>query len=133
MCIRDSYNHETIALAFAITEEAVEDNLYDKLAGRYTKALARSMNNAKQIKGANVLNNGFSSSYTGGDGKELLATDHPTVTGGDFKNELTTAAAANLRIIGKSTDPENSDATAANCNWYVRFNAHLHYDNVAGI
>ena len=89
------YNHETIALAFAITEEAVEDNLYDKLAGRYTKALARSMNNAKQIKGANVLNNGFSSSYTGGDGKELLATDHPTITGGDFKNELTTAADLN--------------------------------------
>ena len=89
------YNHETIALAFAITEEAVEDNLYDKLAGRYVKALARSMNNAKQIKGANVLNNGFSSSYTGGDGKELLATDHPTVTGGDFKNELTTAADLN--------------------------------------
>ena len=89
------YNHETIALAFAITEEAVEDNLYDKLAGRYTKALARSMNNAKQIKGANVLNNGFSSSYTGGDGKELLDTDHPTVTGGDFKNELTTAADLN--------------------------------------
>jgi len=89
------YNHETIALAFAITEEAVEDNLYDKLAGRYTKALARSMNNAKQIKGANVLNNGFSSSYTGGDGKELLATDHPTVSGGDFKNELTTAADLN--------------------------------------
>jgi len=89
------YNHDTIALAFAITEEAVEDNLYDKLAGRYTKALARSMNNAKQIKGANVLNNGFSSSYTGGDGKELLATDHPTVSGGDFKNELTTAADLN--------------------------------------
>ena len=89
------YNHETIALAFAITEEAVEDNLYDKLAGRYTKALARSMNNAKQIKGANVLNRGFNSSYTGGDGKELLATDHPTVTGGDFKNELTTAADLN--------------------------------------
>ena len=89
------YNHETIALAFAITEEAVEDNLYDKLAGRYVKALARSMNNAKQIKGANVLNRGFNSSYTGGDGKELLATDHPTVTGGDFKNELTTAADLN--------------------------------------
>ena len=89
------YNHETIALAFAITEEAVEDNLYDKLAGRYTKALARSMNNAKQIKGANVLNRGFNSSYTGGDGIELLATDHPTVTGGDFKNELTTAADLN--------------------------------------
>jgi hypothetical protein len=89
------YTHDTIALAFAITEEAIEDNLYDKLAGRYTKALARSMANTKQIKGANVLNNGFSSSYTGGDGKELLATDHPTVTGGDFKNELTTAADLN--------------------------------------
>ena len=89
------YTHNTIALAFAITEEAIEDNLYDKLAGRYTKALARSMANTKQIKGANVLNNGFSSSYTGGDGKELLATDHPTVTGGDFKNELTTAADLN--------------------------------------
>ncbi len=89
------YTHNTIALAFAITEEAIEDNLYDKLAGRYTKALARSMANTKQIKGANVLNNGFSSSFTGGDGKELLATDHPTVTGGDFKNELTTAADLN--------------------------------------
>ena len=89
------YNHDTIALAFAITEEAVEDNLYDKLAGRYVKALARSMNNAKQIKAANVLNNGFSSSYTGGDGKELLATDHPTVSGGDMRNELSTAADLN--------------------------------------
>ena len=88
-------NHDTIALAFAITEEAVEDNLYDKLAGRYVKALARSMNNAKQIKAANVLNNGFSSSYTGGDGKELLATDHPTVSGGDMRNELSTAADLN--------------------------------------
>ena len=89
------YNHDTIALAFSITEEAVEDNLYDKLAGRYVKALARSMNNAKQIKAANVLNNGFSSSYTGGDGKELLATDHPTVSGGDMRNELSTAADLN--------------------------------------
>ena len=89
------YNHDTIALAFAITEEAVEDNLYDKLAGRYVKALALSMNNAKQIKAANVLNNGFSSSYTGGDGKELLATAHPTVSGGDMRNELSTAADLN--------------------------------------
>ena len=85
-------NYDT---AFAITEEAIEDNLYDKLAGRYTKALARSMANTKQIKAANVLNNGFSSSYTGGDGKELLATDHPTVSGGDMRNELSTAADLN--------------------------------------
>tara|TARA_R100001463_G_scaffold4730_1_gene17138 strand:- start:47 stop:952 length:906 start_codon:yes stop_codon:yes gene_type:complete len=88
------YTHETIALAFAITEEAVEDNLYDKISSRYTKALARSMANAKQVKAANVLNNGFSSSYTGGDGKELFATDHST-TGGDQKNELSTAADLN--------------------------------------
>jgi hypothetical protein len=88
------YTHETIALAFAITEEAVEDNLYDKISSRYTKALARSMANAKQVKAANVLNNGFSSSYTGGDGKELFATDHST-TGGNQKNELSTSADLN--------------------------------------
>jgi hypothetical protein len=85
------YTHETVALAFAITEEAIEDNLYDKISTRYTKALARSMANTKQIKAANVLNNGFSSSFPGGDGKELFATDHPTQSG-DAKNELTTAA-----------------------------------------
>jgi hypothetical protein len=66
------YTHETIALAFSITEEAVEDNLYDKISSRYTKALARSMANAKQVKAANVLNNGFDSSFTGGDGVELF-------------------------------------------------------------
>ena len=86
------YTHETVALAFAITEEAVEDNLYDSIAKRYTKALARSMANTKQIKAANVLNNGFSSSFPGGDGKELFATDHPTVSAGDLKNELSTSA-----------------------------------------
>ena len=86
------YTHETVALAFAITEEAVEDNLYDSIARRYTKALARSMANTKQIKAANVLNNGFSSSFTGGDGKELFATAHPTVSAGDLKNELSTSA-----------------------------------------
>jgi len=85
------YTHEIIALAFSITEEAVEDNLYDSIAKRYTKALARSMANTKQIKAANVLNNGFSSSYLGGDSKELLATDHTTL-GGDQKNELSTSA-----------------------------------------
>ena len=85
------YTHETIALAFAITEEAIEDNLYDRIATRYTKALARSMANTKQINAANVLNNGFSSSFPGGDGKELFATDHPTQSG-DAKNELSTSA-----------------------------------------
>jgi hypothetical protein len=86
------YTHETIAMAFAITEEAIEDNLYDRLAGRYTRALARSMANTKQVKAANVLNNAFNSSFTGGDGKELCATDHPLTTGGTFRNELSTAA-----------------------------------------
>jgi len=86
------YTHETVALAFAITEEAVEDNLYDSIAKRYTKALARSMAQTKQIKAANVLNNGFNSSFPGGDGKELFADDHPTVSGGTQRNELATAA-----------------------------------------
>ena len=80
------YTHETIALAFAITEEAIEDNLYDRLAARYTRALARSMANTKQVKAANVLNNAFSSSFTGGDGKSLVATDHPLAGGGTFSN-----------------------------------------------
>jgi len=88
------YTNETIALAFTLTEEAVEDNLYDKLSTRYTKALARSMANTKQVKAANILNRGFNSSYLGGDNKELLATDHPTLSG-DQKNELTTAADLN--------------------------------------
>ena len=88
------YTNETIALAFAITEEAIEDNLYDRLASRYTKALARSMANTKQVKGAAVLNNGFNASYAGGDGKALFATDHPTLAG-SFKNELSTAADLN--------------------------------------
>ena len=88
------YTNETIALAFTLTEEAVEDNLYDKLSTRYTKALARSMANTKQVKAANILNRGFNSSYLGGDNKELLATDHPTLSG-DQKNELSTAADLN--------------------------------------
>ena len=88
------YTNETIALAFAITEEAIEDNLYDRLASRYTKALARSMANTKQVKGAAVLNNAFSSTYAGGDGVELCATDHPTLAG-TFSNELATAADLN--------------------------------------
>lgn len=86
------YNHVTIALAFALTEEAMEDNLYVPLATRLTKELARSMAQTKQIRGANVLNNAFSSSYTGGDGKELLATDHPLWTGGTLSNEPSTAS-----------------------------------------
>jgi hypothetical protein len=73
------YTHNTVALAFAITEEAIEDNLYDRLAGRYTRALARSMAQSKQITAANILNNGFDSggSYNGGDGKALMTIDHP--------------------------------------------------------
>jgi hypothetical protein len=86
------YTHETVALAFAITEEAIEDNLYDRIATRYTKALARSMAQTKQIKAANVLNNGFNSSFPGGDGKELFATDHPTQSAGTLANELSTSA-----------------------------------------
>ena len=86
------YTHETIAMAFAITEEAIEDNLYDRLAGRYTRALARSMANTKQVKAANVLNNAFDSNFAGGDGKELCATDHPLSSGGTLSNELATAA-----------------------------------------
>ena len=88
------YTNETIALAFALTEEAVEDNLYDKLSTRYTKALARSMANTKQVKAANILNRAFNNSYLGGDAKELCATDHPTLSG-DQKNELSTAADLN--------------------------------------
>lgn len=85
------YQHETVALAFAITEEAVEDNLYDSVSQRLTKALARSMAHTKQVKAASILNNAFSSSYPGGDGKALLTTDHPTVGGGDFANEPSAA------------------------------------------
>ena len=88
------YTHETVALAFSLTEEAVEDNLYDKISTRYTKALARSMANTKQIKAAAILNNAFNNSFPGGDGKELCATDHPTLSG-DQKNELSTAADLN--------------------------------------
>jgi len=89
------YTHETIALAFAITEEAVEDNLYDKLSARYTRALARSMSNTKQVKGASVLNNAFSSSYLGGDGAPLIYNAHNTTGGGTWSNTLATAADLN--------------------------------------
>jgi hypothetical protein len=80
------YNHETIALGFSITEEAVEDNLYDSLSARYTKALARAMSYTKQVKAASVLNNGFSGSYAGGDGVALFSASHPTVGGGTNSN-----------------------------------------------
>ena len=86
------YTHETVAMAFAITEEAIEDNLYDRLAARYTRALARSMSNTKQVKAANVLNNAFSTSFNGGDGKPLCDLEHPLLSGGTFRNELATAA-----------------------------------------
>lgn len=89
------YTHETIAMGFAITEEAIEDNLYDSLSARYTKALARAMAYTKQVKAAAILNNAFNSSYAGGDGKELLATDHPLVSGGVNANEPATAADLN--------------------------------------
>ena len=95
------YSHETIALAFAITEEAIEDNLYDRLASRYTKALARSMANTKQVKAASVLNNAFNANFKGGDGKALLADDHPTLAG-SFKNELATSADLNETSLEQS-------------------------------
>jgi len=80
------YTHETIALGFSITEEAIEDNLYDSLSARYTKALARAMAYTKQVKAAAVLNNGFSSSYPGGDGVSLFNASHPLVSGGTNSN-----------------------------------------------
>ena len=95
------YTNETIALAFAITEEAIEDNLYDRLASRYTKALARSMANTKQVKAAAVLNNGFNANFAGGDGKALFADDHPTLAG-SFSNELTTPAELNETSLEQS-------------------------------
>ncbi len=89
------YSHETVALAFALTEEAIEDNLYDRLGARYTKALARSMAHTKQVKAAAVLNNAFNSSFTGGDGVELCSLVHPLNGGGTFANEPSTAADLN--------------------------------------
>ena len=89
------YNHETIALGFSITEEAVEDNLYDSLSARYTKALARAMAYTKQVKAAATLNNAFSSSYVGGDGVSLISTAHPLVSGGTNSNRPATASDLN--------------------------------------
>jgi hypothetical protein len=91
------YNHETIALGFSLTEEAIEDNLYDSLSARYTKSLARAMSYTKQVKAANVLNNGFSNSqqYYGGDGVPLFSTAHPLISGGVNSNTPSTAADLN--------------------------------------
>ena len=89
------YNHETIALGFSITEEAVEDNLYDSLSARYTKALARAMAYTKQVKAAAVINNGFTAGYVGGDGATLFSTQHPLVNGGYNSNRPTTGADLN--------------------------------------
>jgi len=89
------YNHETIALGFSITEEAVEDNLYDSLSARYTKGLARAMAYTKQVKGAAVINNGFSAAYPGGDGVALFSTAHPLVNGGTNSNTAATAVDLN--------------------------------------
>jgi hypothetical protein len=89
------YNHETIAMGFSITEEAMEDNLYDSLSARYTKALARAMAYTKQVKAAAILNNGFNSAVTYGDGQPLFSTSHPLVSGGTNSNRPSTAADLN--------------------------------------
>jgi hypothetical protein len=89
------YNHETIALGFSITEEAVEDNLYDSLSARYTKGLARAMAYTKQVKAAAVINNGFSAGYPGGDGVALFSTAHPLISGGTNSNRPATGADLN--------------------------------------
>jgi len=89
------YTHETVAMGFSITEEAIEDNLYDSLSARYTKALARAMAYTKQVKGAAILNNAFAAGTTYGDGKTLCATDHPLVSGGTNSNRPSTGADLN--------------------------------------
>ena len=89
------YVHETIAMGFSITEEAIEDNLYDSLSARYTKALARAMAYTKQVKAANILNQGFTGGPTYGDGKVLFATDHPLISGGTNSNRPTVGADLN--------------------------------------
>jgi hypothetical protein len=89
------YNHETIALGFSLTEEAIEDNLYDSLSARYTKGLARAMAYTKQVKAAAVINNGFSAAYPGGDGVALFSTSHPLINGSTNGNTPTVAADLN--------------------------------------
>ena len=99
------YTHETIALGFSITEEAVEDNLYDSLSARYTKALARGMAFTKQVKAASTLNNGFtnSSAYYGGDGVPLFSTSHPLVSGGVNSNRPATNTDLNETALENAT------------------------------
>jgi hypothetical protein len=89
------YVHETIAMGFSLTEEAIEDNLYDSLSARYTKSLARAMAYTKQVKGAAILNNGFSANATYGDGQPLFSTAHPLISGGTNSNRPTVAADLN--------------------------------------
>jgi len=89
------YNHETIAMGFSVTEEAMEDNLYDSLSSRYTKALARAMSYTKQVKAANILNNGFNSAFKYGDNQPLFSTAHPLVSGGTNSNTPSTAVDLN--------------------------------------
>jgi hypothetical protein len=99
------YTHETIALGFSVTEEAIEDNLYDSLSARYTKALARAMSYTKQVKAASVLNNGFTNSanYYGGDGVPLFSTAHPLVSGGTNSNTFSTQADLNETSLEAAT------------------------------
>lgn len=89
------YTHETVAMGFSITEEAIEDNLYDSLSSRYTKALARAMAYTKQVKGASILNNAFNTDYTYGDGTTLCSTSHTLVSGGSNSNRPAVAADLN--------------------------------------
>jgi len=97
------YNHETIALGFSITEEAIEDNLYDSLSKRYTKALARAMAYTKQVKAAAIINNGFNAQYTGGDGQTLFSTAHPLVSGGTNSNTFSTSPDLNETSLEAAT------------------------------
>jgi len=97
------YNHETIALGFSITEEAIEDNLYDSLSKRYTKALARAMAYTKQVKAAAIINNGFNASYVGGDGVSLFSTAHPLVSGGTNSNTFSTSPDLNETSLEAAT------------------------------
>jgi len=97
------YNHETIALGFSITEEAIEDNLYDSLSKRYTKALARAMAYTKQVKAAAIINNGFNAQYVGGDGQSLFSTAHPLVSGGTNSNTFSTSPDLNETSLEAAT------------------------------
>jgi hypothetical protein len=112
------YTHETVALAFSLTEEAIEDNLYDQLGRRYTKALARSMQHTKEVKGANVLNNAFDANFAIGDGQQLISTAHPLAGGGTARNRATTMADLNEtsledNIIDISTFVDDRNLTIA--------------------